>query len=325
MIAIKTNVNLKPHRAKADTRLSREDQAHLRAYERRCQLLRDRVNSVSQGYHTGVYIVGRPGTGKTHVVQKSLDATDASYIFRNSRMTPMGLFAELESHPEHTIVLDDVSCLFNQPPALQILLAALGGQPGQPRLLCYCTKNRDERGKSFKFGGGIIAISNLPLRRDPLADALVSRVAMLEHEPPHEELAAVMRNVASQGFEDLTPVECREAVEFVIEESRTNEYRLDLRCMVKSFSDYRQFKHGHAISHWTELVRSSMRQILNPANSGPLSKQDQIELECEQVRKLMAMYPGDTKRQMRGSGLKKTTFYDRRRMVRASSTGSKMH
>ena len=68
----------------------------------------------------------------------------------------MGLYCLLEEHPEHTVVLDDIHTLFGQDAALQILMAALGGRPGQARTVTYTTK--DER-KSFEFTGGVIAIS----------------------------------------------------------------------------------------------------------------------------------------------------------------------
>lgn len=115
----------------------------------------------------------------------------------------MGLWCLLEEHPEHTVVLDDISTLFNEVSALQILMAALGGNPGQSRTITYTTKDKHER-KSFEFTGGIIAISNVPLRRDPLADAVASRVVSLEHEPSDEMIAAFMRK---QALSDASQME----------------------------------------------------------------------------------------------------------------------
>ena len=60
----------------------------------------------------------------TYTVQETLERLDMPWTFRNSRMSPMGLYCLLEEHPEHTVVLDDISSLFNQPQALQILMAA---------------------------------------------------------------------------------------------------------------------------------------------------------------------------------------------------------
>jgi hypothetical protein len=298
------------------TELREEDEKQLRIYQKRCELLQDRTVSVTQRYQTGVYIVGRTGSGKTHTVLDALEKMEASYVVRNSHMTPMGLFEELANHPEHTIVLDDIPNLFGKPQALQILMAALGGEPGQPRLVTYSAKSTAEGCKSFHFVGGIIAISNLPMRRDPLSDALGSRLVLLQHEPSDEELAAVMRDAACKGFENLTADECREVVEFVIAECRTNEFRLNLRFMRKGLEDFRQHKDGFARRPWQELSRSNMQQLLHTGSEAAVTKQEQIKQEVELVRTLEQKFPGETKRQMAESGLRKTVFYERRRQAR---------
>ena len=111
---------------------------------------------------------------------------------------------------------------------MQILLAALDGDPGKPRLVRYKSKDRDE---AINFTGSIIAISNVRLRRDPVTDALVSRISVLDHNPTDDQIVAFMRQQALKGYEDLTPTECCEVVEFVVQASRQNDYQLDMRWM----------------------------------------------------------------------------------------------
>ena len=82
------------------------DESLLESFEARLQLIRDRVRSVAEGYHTAAYLVGRPGTSKTHTVREELERRRAPFLIRNSRMSPMGLFELLEENPEHIIVLD---------------------------------------------------------------------------------------------------------------------------------------------------------------------------------------------------------------------------
>lgn len=218
--------------------LSEADTRHLLAFERQRDFIRDRTRSVAEKYQNGCFLVGRAGTGKTRLVTEVLDQCDTLWTYRNARMSSMGLYSLLEEHPEHTILLDDIGSLFDQRPALQIFLAALGGSPGGPRPITYTIKEKSER-KSFDFHGSIIAISNVCLRRDPLADAVASRIPVLEHNPNDEQIAAFMRCRSQKGYEDLTPVECREVVEYVIAESRQNDYQLDLRWMERGWQDYR--------------------------------------------------------------------------------------
>jgi len=253
--------------------LCAEDQRHLGEFHRILDRVRDRTRSVAARYQNGCYMVGRAGSGKTHTVLETLKKLNMPYACRNARMSGPGLFAFLEEHPEHTCVLDDIPALFDQRQALQIIMAAMGGEPGKPRTMTYTIKSKHER-KSFEFSGGIIAISNLPLRRDPLADAVASRAVLLEHEPSDEMLAAFMRAQALRGFEDMTAIECVEVVEFVIAEARASDYRLDLRCMMKAWQDFRQHKHGEALRPWQELVTTSMKRI-SKADALPMRRADE--------------------------------------------------
>ena len=167
-------------------------------------------------------------------------------------------------------------------------MAALGGSPGKPRTVTYVTK--DER-KEFQFSGGIIAISNVPLSRDPLADAVASRVVLLEHEPSDEMLAAFMRDRAAHGYEDMTPEECLAVVEFVIAETRACDYRLDLRYMKKAWQDYRMDKHGLALRPWKELVRSSLKRVVTPEQA--VGRSDRKAWEQQVALDLFQKYPDD--------------------------------
>lgn len=270
--------------------LAEEDQALLDEFETMLDLIRDRTRSVAEGYQVGAYLVGRPGSSKTYTVQGTLERLDKPWTYRNSRMSPMGLYCLLEEHPEHVVVLDDIHTLFGQDAALQILMAALGGRPGRSRTVTYTTK--DER-KSFEFAGGIVAISNLPLGRDPLADAVASRVARLEHEPSDEMIAAFMRAHALKGFEDVRPEECLEVVEFVIAETRAGDYRLDLRSMVKAWQDYRLDLHGKALRPWRDLVRSGLKRLVGEDRPRPEGRAGRIAWERRLAQELFERYPHD--------------------------------
>lgn len=293
----------------AQSRLSNHDQEHLRRLEHLWDLIRDRTRAAAEGYQNGCYIAGPPGTGKSHIVTTTLEGMPRPWAYRNARMSPMGLYQLLEEHPESTIVLDDIGSLFDQRLALQILLAALNGKPGKPRPVTYTIKTGGQR-SSFHFSGAIIAISNIKLRRDPLADAVASRLPLLEHRPSVEQIAAFMRFSASRGYASLTPAQCLDVVEFVIEVSRTNDYLLDLRYMERGWRDYQLVADGRAKCSWQELIISSMQNAFLPAVT---SKQDDIERELDTVQKALEDYPKDSKRQIAATGLSRSTFYERKK------------
>lgn len=289
------------------------DTQHLETLYAKERLLRDRVRSVANGYQTAAYIVGRPGIGKTYTVRNELESKQwGPWAMHNARMTPLGLFRFFAEHPEHLLVLDDVGGLFENRTALLILLAALDGQPGVPRELVYQTKANTEK---VLFQGGVIAISNLPLRTDPIAKALGSRIVVLEHEPTDAEVAAFMRALVVQGYHGLTPEEGREVVDFLTEEACRCDMRLDLRCLAKATRDYLQCREGHADTPWQELVRSTLRKLADAELVPLISKHQEIEEQRDRVRQLIELYPDDPERQLDESGLKKSTFYTRRREV----------
>lgn len=302
MIAARSNLQLTPF-----------DEDNLAKFEHQRCLLKARVNGVAQQKHVGTYITGRPGTGKTHTVKEQLDGNNINYQYINCRVSPGGLYDAMRQNPEDVFVLDDVSTLYTHPQGLQVLQAALNGSASEPRKITYVLKG-EQKEKPFDFRGGVIAISNRPLQRDPVADAVVSRVRTLEHEPSNEMIAAFMRHRALNGFADITPEECWEVVDFVIAQSKKCEYRLDLRHMEHGWQDYRLWKHGESLDiHWKELIATSMNQtvkedeLLEPL----IARADKLRQQREKVRQAMKLFPGDRTKQIEFVGLPTRTF-DRR-------------
>lgn len=289
----------------------RNDPAALEGLDRRIERIKDRVKSVVFRYHTACYLVGRPGTSKTFTVREELECLKRPFAYRNARMTPMGLFDFIAEHPEHVLVLDDIGTLFKNDQAMQILMAATGGNPGEPRTVTYKSKDKQEE---VEFTGGIIAISNVALRHDPLPRAFGSRVVILEHEPTDNEISAFMLHLAAQGYHDMLSEECLEVAEFVIEETREHDRRLDLRHLTKAWQDYRQHKDGFTGCSWQELVRTSLQKTVFVKDE-TLSKRERIELDRDRVREAMRLFPNDTQKQIDHTGLLKSTFYKRRTEV----------
>src|SRR5947208_4589421 len=116
--------NSKKRCADAKKMLTLTDQMHLRQFYKRRRLLSDKVRSVAMKYKTGVYIVGRPGTGKTRLVDDTLKKCDATAASCKGHLTPVGLFRVFERHQDNVIVVDDAPSLLNKPLALHRLMAA---------------------------------------------------------------------------------------------------------------------------------------------------------------------------------------------------------
>jgi hypothetical protein len=157
----------------------------------------------------------------------------------------------------------------------------------------------------------------LHLEDDPITLSIQSRVVPHEFDATNDEIAAFLKDLVlkrRKGLHGLSQGECLQVVSFLIGEAKQHALWLDLRHLAKACGFFRQWKDGHATSHWRNLVQLTIRQ---PLKNGPPSKQEEIEQQRDRVRRLMALYPRDVRRQIRESGLAKSTFYVRRKEIQS--------
>jgi hypothetical protein len=247
------------------------------------KIIRDRIRGVVRGHTNGIYLHGRPGTSKTFTVCSTLDTLGVKYEYSKGHLAPIGLFNLLAENRDRIIVLDDVTAIFNQPIALQLLLAALGNSPdgSRTRQVKYKTVNQEQ---VVPFTGGIIGISNLPLagRHHEVLAALNDRVYVIGFEPPDEQIYALINHLAEQGVAGVSPQKAHMVARFLRAECKRRDIRPSVRLFVdKAIPDYRLFAAGETETHWRDLIRSNLEQqtveLEHPTKS--LRRADQIEAE----------------------------------------------
>jgi hypothetical protein len=86
---------------------------------------------------------------------------------------------------------------------------------------------------------------------------VLSRVDQYELDASNEEVLDLMRQLAAQGFEGLTPEDCLEVVDFIGEFSATRE--LSLRLLEPSF--HKVIYAREAGVNWRQLVASQLHEI----------------------------------------------------------------
>lgn len=96
--------------------------------DRKHAALRDYVGAVSEGGLLGLYVYGRPGTGKSFLVRDELARREIRYQLFAGHVTPKGLFQLLRRFPDALHVFDDVESLFNYQQGVEIFRAALASQ-----------------------------------------------------------------------------------------------------------------------------------------------------------------------------------------------------
>jgi len=239
-------------------------------------LIKDRIRSVVHGEAHGMYLHGRPGSSKTRLVCSTLDALGARSAYSLGHVTPIGLFELLATHPDQIIVLDDVSSLFKQPVALQILLAALGSPHDGSRTRTI--RHKTNRGDTaVPFTGGIIAISNLPLRghNPEVLAALTDRVYVVGYEPTDDQLCAQIMDIAAKGPKGVSPENARMVAAYVLQECKRLEIRPSLE------------------SHWKDLVLSSLQQsaVMPQLEQRDLGRAERTEAERRVALSVYLEYP----------------------------------
>jgi len=245
--------------------LSADDLIALEELDARLSLVRDLVTGVVKGYKTGLHLHGHGGMGKSFTVLKHLEAIGAPYHLYNSRMTAKGLFIALRAAPDDIHVIEDMERIVKDPDAQGVLRSALWAQPRHDRVVTWTTATDGK--EQFVFRGGVILISNRPLLDVPELRALASRIEVHHFDVASSHLAALMRKLASQGYEhqgvDLTPAECFEITEYVILQCQEAGCPLDLRLQQRSFQTYLQYDAGETTCHWHDLVAASVRETVS--------------------------------------------------------------
>lgn len=145
----------------------------------------------------------------------------------------------------------------------------------------------------MRIEGGVVIISNLPLKRDPLATNLSSGVPPLDYEPSDKMVRAFMIVEERKDHLDLSPDDCLEVVEFVIEESHRSEYRLDLRYMFRGWQDRRMWQDGRTECDWRDLIRSGMRRISVDEIGEAGGRAEKTQRKLEIAARLFKEFPSD--------------------------------
>jgi hypothetical protein len=266
----------------------------LESLRRKQSLIRDRIRAVVHQAANGVYLHGRAGVSKTYLVRTTLEDLGQRYAYSNGHLTPVGLFDLIEANPQSVIVLDDVTTIFSVSKALQILLAALGTSHNGcgSRTIRYKTANTD---RVVYFEGSIVAISNLSLgeHSNQALQALQDRVQVMAYEPNDEEIEAQIYEIAGTAPRRVSPADAVEVAAFLLKECRAAGVRPSLRLFIdKALADFTLWRDGNSESHWHDLVRSSVRQIIIPQQHGlrDMTRKDQMVAERKLVSEIIATF-----------------------------------
>jgi hypothetical protein len=285
---------------------------------RQVTIVKDRVRGVVHGLSNGLYLHGRPGTSKTYTVNTTLDMLAVNYTPHSGHLTPIGLFDLLDENRNRIIVLDDVSAIFNQPIALQLLLSALGNPHNGSKTRDIRYKTARET-RSVPFTGGVICISNLPLdgHHHEVLAALKDRVFVINYEPTDEQIIALIYKIAEDGVEDVAPDKALMVATFLINECKAMGIRASVRLFRdKALKDYKLHAAAKCEADWRDLVRSNLKEQLIALKHATtdLSRSEQSEAERRMAEEIYRTYQSGKERVeawMERTGKSQAAFYRR--------------
>ena len=296
--------------------LSNDDCAVLDDLDQKAAVVRDRVRSVALRLRSSLYLYGPGGGGKSYLVRDELERHDTPYILYNARMSGRALFDILRQFPTALHVLEDMERLLDDRDAQGILRAATGGEDGGKRIVTWSTASPVE---PVEFRGGLIILSNRALADRPVLNAIATRLNPKEWRPTNRQLAALMRRIAGAGFSHalgtLTPGDCRQVAECLIELMEQEGRRSDLRLLFHAYLDRIQWQRGESVLHWRDLVASMVAQL--PRNGAEaVTRAARKEWERELIAELCDE-SDDRREQIRKwtetTGKSDKAFYRRRR------------
>ncbi|WP_165253477.1 hypothetical protein [Paludisphaera soli] len=256
----------------------------------------------------------------------------ADYKLFNSRMTGRGLYNALERFPDSVHVLEDMEQITRDRGAQGVLRSACwgqrkdGGRGPMERTVTWSTYKMEH---SFVFTGGVIMIANKPLGDLPELQALKTRIACCQLRATDGELTAMMRRVAAGGCEHdglaMSPEECSEVCEFIVEQSRSLHRPLDMRLLDNGFKDYLAWRECLAGCHWKDMTATRLKERPTTFAVAPDlgTRADRKRRELEVAREIAAR-TGDRQERLRlwdeRTGKSEPTLY--RRLAEAGIASS---
>jgi hypothetical protein len=269
--------------------LTAEEQKHLETLDAKMSHVKDAVRGVAMEFHTGFFLWGEGGTGKSFTVLQELQRLQAKYVYHNTRMTGRGLVDALERAPSDIHLIEDAETLMDDKRAWGVLRSALHSQSTKKppeREITWTAFKTDIR---FVFTGGII-ISNANLAESrPEVRSLKTRIGSYNLDISANEIRALMKKICQGGHaygEDyLSPDECWEVGQYISTRLEELHRHLDLRLLMNGFKDYLQFKTQNATNHWHVLLDGRMQErVVYRGRAEQKAEESRVALEIHKMR-----------------------------------------
>jgi hypothetical protein len=225
--------------------------------EHRQELLAHHVRLVARKMSHALFVFGaQGGLGKSRTVMKTFDQEGIAPVLINSHITPLALFSTLYMHrTEEVLFFDDCDSMYSSMIHLGLLRSCLWGSP---RVVTYgSTQLPEGLPNSFETTARFVFAANVIPKKNDAFKAVLSRCDIFELSATNDEVVQMMRSVAANGFNGISPDQAAEVIDFISENS--DDRQLSLRLLGPSLR-----KVGYARDEgidWRPLVMSQLQSL----------------------------------------------------------------
>ena len=275
--------------------------------EERQQLLSHHVRLVARKVSHALFVFGsQGGLGKSRTILRTLDEESIDPILINSHVTPLSLYSTLYLHRHEAVIFfDDVDSMFGSMPHLGLLRSALWGSP---RIVTYNSSQMPGNlPSSFEFTSQCIFAANVIPQKNDAFKAVLSRCDIFQLDATNEEVIEMMRDIASKGFNGITPDDAATVIDFIAE--RSDDRQLSLRLLGPSL---RKFSYARQEGvDWRPLIESQLQSL---GKKNDVSKRlDNKSKDLKVMRQVCSRFPESQNDQMtdwcRLTGKSRASFY----------------
>ncbi|TWU41874.1 hypothetical protein [Novipirellula artificiosorum] len=280
--------------------------SEMTALEQRQALLAHHVRLVARRHSHALFVFGsQGGLGKSRTILATLEDEGVSPILINSHVTPLALYGILYQHrDDEAIFFDDVDSMFSSMAHLGLLRSALWGTP---RIVTYNSTQLTDLPSSFEFTSRCIFACNVIPKKNDAFRAVLSRCDQFELSATNEQVIDLMRSVAANGFNGITPDECQEIIDYIAENS--DDRQLSMRLLGPSIRKF-QYARSERLD-WRSLLKSQL-QTLGRKNEAT-KRLDSKSKDIKMLQNVITNHPDSVKDQQvawcRSLGKSRASFY----------------
>lgn len=279
----------------------------LTALEQRQQLLVHHVRLIARKVSHALFVFGsQGGLGKSRTILRTLDEEGIDPILINSHITPLALFSTLFRYREDEVIFfDDVDSMFSSMAHLGLLRSALWGTP---RVITYGSSQLpDGLPSSFEFSSQCVFAANVIPQKNDAFKAVLSRCDIFQLEATNDEVIEMMRNIAANGYQGITPDEAATVIDFIADHA--DDRQLSLRLLGPSLKKFTYARQESV--DWRPLVESQL-QTLGKKNDAS-KRVDNKSKDLKVMRQVCGRHPDSLKDQLadwcRITGKSRASFY----------------